>query len=316
MTAAPISNRVTQMTGTAYPIIQAPMGWIARAQLASAVSNAGGLGIIETSSGEFDNIKAEVAKMRELTDKPFGMNVALSYVKGTNVIDFVIEQGIKFVTTSSGSPSVCTQAFQEAGIKVFHVVPTLNMALKAIDCGVDGLIVEGGEGGGFKNPDPVSTMVLLPLIRSKTDLPIIAAGGVSDGLSMAGVFAMGAEGVQMGTRMLSSAESPVHVNWKQAMLSAKETDTVFLNQQSRPALRALRTDLTQELLPQGAFNAMEYFARVQELYFGGDMEASIPLSGQVVGRIDEVKSAEEIVQETMSGFYEAIQGLAGQYASR
>ena len=315
MTAAPISNRVTQMTGTAYPIIQAPMGWIARAQLASAVSNAGGLGIIETSSGEFDNIKAEVAKMRDLTDKPFGMNVALSYVKGTNVIDFVIEQGIKFVTTSSGSPSVCTQAFQEAGIKVFHVVPTLNMALKAIDCGVDGLIVEGGEGGGFKNPDPVSTMVLLPLIRSRTDLPIIAAGGISDGLSMAGVFAMGAEGVQMGTRMLSSAESPVHANWKQAMLSAKETDTVFLNQQSRPALRALRTELTQELLPQGAFNAMEYFARVQELYFGGDMEASIPLSGQVVGRIDEVKSAEHIVQETMSGFYQAMRGLADHYVT-
>ena len=111
MTAVSINNRVTQMTGTDYPIIQAPMGWIARAQLASAVSNAGGLGIIETSSGEFDNIKVEVAKMRELTDKPFGMNVALSYVKGTNVIDFVIEQGIKFVTTSSGSPSVCTAGF-------------------------------------------------------------------------------------------------------------------------------------------------------------------------------------------------------------
>ena len=116
MSTKPIKNRITEMTGTDYPIIQAPMGWIARAQLASAVSNAGGLGIIETSSGEFDNIKAEVAKMRELTDKPFGMNVALSYVKGTNVIDFVIEQGIKFVTTSSGSPKVCTQPFQEAGI--------------------------------------------------------------------------------------------------------------------------------------------------------------------------------------------------------
>ena len=228
MSAKPIVNRVTEMTGTDYPIIQAPMGWIARAQLASAVSNAGGLGIIETSSGEFDNIKAEVAKMRELTDKPFGMNVALSYVKGTNVIDFVIEQGIKFVTTSSGSPAVCTEAFHAAGIKVFHVVPTLDMALKAIDCGVDGLVVEGGEGGGFKNPSPVSSMVLLPLIRSRVDVPIIAAGGMCDGVSMAGAFAMGAEGVQMGTRMLSCADSPVHDNWKQAVLQAKETDTVFL----------------------------------------------------------------------------------------
>jgi enoyl-[acyl-carrier protein] reductase II len=243
------------------------------------------------------------------------MNVALSYVKGTNVIDFVIEQGIKFVTTSSGSPGVCTKAFQEAGIKVFHVVPTLDMALKAIDCGVDGLIVEGGEGGGFKNPSPVSTMVLLPLIRSRVDVPIIAAGGISDGLSMAGVFAMGAEGVQMGTRMLSCSDSPVHDNWKQAVVQAKETDTVFLNQESRPALRALRTGRTGELATLGKFNVMEHMANLQELYFGGDMEAAIPLSGQVAGRIDAIKSAQQVVTETMAEFREIMQGLATQYAS-
>jgi len=310
-----ISNRVTAITGTRYPIIQAPMGWIARAQLASAVSNAGGMGIIETSSGELDNIKAEVAKMRELTDQPFGMNVALSYVKGTNIVEFVIEQGIKFVTTSSGSPNVCTEAFQAAGIKVFHVVPTLDMALKAIDCGVDGLIVEGGEGGGFKNPSPVSTMVLLPLIRSRVDVPIIAAGGISDGLSMAGVFAMGAEGVQMGTRMLSCADSPVHDNWKQAVLAAKETDTVFLNQEGRPALRALRTARTADLALLGKFNVMEHMANLQELYFGGNMEAAIPLSGQVAGRIDTLKTAQQVVQDTMAEFSEIMQGLAAQYAS-
>ncbi len=312
--ATPLNNRITEMTGTDYPIIQAPMGWIARAQLASAVSNAGGLGVIETSSGEFDNVRNEVAKMRDLTDKPFGMNVALSYVKGHNVIDFVIDQGIKFVTTSSGSPKVCTAPFQEAGIKVFHVVPTLDMALKAIDCGVDGLVVEGGEGGGFKNPSPVSTMVLLPLIRSRTGLPIIAAGGMCDGLSMAGAFAMGAEGVQMGTRMLSCSDSPVHDNWKQAILAAKETDTVFLNQQSRPALRALRTQRTEMLEPLGAFNAMEHMAHLQDLYFGGDLEAAIPLSGQVVGRIDNLNSAAEIVQDTVNGFYKVISGLTENYA--
>ena len=147
MKPKPINNRVTEMTGVDYPILQAPMGWIARAKLASAVSNSGAMGIIETSSGEFDAIQNEVRKMHELTDKPFGMNVALAFVKGTNVIDFVIEQGIKFVTTSSGSPDLCTKVFQEAGIKVFHVVPTLDMALKALDAGVDGLVVEGGEGG-------------------------------------------------------------------------------------------------------------------------------------------------------------------------
>jgi enoyl-[acyl-carrier protein] reductase II len=273
------------------------------------------MGIIETSSGELDNIKAEVAKMRTLTDRPFGMNVALSYVKGSNIIEFVIEQGIKFVTTSSGSPKVCTADFQAAGIKVFHVVPTLEMALKAIDSGVDGLVVEGGEGGGFKNPNPVSTMVLLPLIRSRVDVPIIAAGGMVDGASMAAAFALGAEGVQMGTRMLSCAESPVHDNWKQAVVNAAETDTVFLNQESRPALRALRTQRTAALAPLGKFNVMENMMDLQSLYFGGDMEAAIPLSGQVCGRIDSIKSAQEIVEETVSGFREIMRDLAGQYAT-
>lgn len=308
------SNRITQLTGTQYPIIQAPMGWIARAQLASAVSNAGGLGVIETSSGELDNIKLEVAKMRQLTDKPFGMNVALSYVRDSNIIDFVVEQGIKFVTTSSGSPSVCTKDFQAAGITVFHVVPTLEMALKALDAGVDGLVVEGGEGGGFKNPSPVSTMVLLPLIRSHCDVPIIAAGGIADGPSMAAAFALGAEGVQMGTRMLSCAESPVHSNWKEAIVNSRETDTVFLNQQGRPALRALKTELTAGLEPLGKFNIMEHMANLQRLYFAGDMEAAIPLQGQVGGRIDRVLSAQDVIDETMTGFHTAINNLHRQYA--
>lgn len=307
------SNRITQLTGAQYPIIQAPMGWIARSQLAAAVSNAGGLGVIETSSGELDNIKLEVAKMRELTDKPFGMNVALSYVRDSNIIDFVVEQGIKFVTTSSGSPSVCTKDFQAAGITVFHVVPTLEMALKALDAGVDGLVVEGGEGGGFKNPSPVSSMVLLPLIRSQCDVPIIAAGGIADGPSMAAAFALGAEGVQMGTRMLSCAESPVHNNWKEAIVNCRETDTVFLNQQGRPALRALKTELTAGLETLGKFNIMQHMANLQALYFGGDMEAAIPLQGQVGGRIDRVLSAAEIIDETMAGFNAAIDNLHRQY---
>ena len=313
MKPSPIKNRITEMTGVDYPIVQAPMGWIARAQLASAVSNAGGLGIIETSSGDFDAIKGEVAKMHELTDKPFGMNVALAFVKGTNVIDFVIEQGLKFVTTSSGSPDLCTQVFQEAGIKVFHVVPTLDMALKALDAGVDGLVVEGGEGGGFKNPRPVSTMVLLPLIREHTDVPIIAAGGICDGPTMAAAFAMGAEGVQMGTAMLSCADSPVHNNWKQSVYDAKETDTVFLNQQGRPALRAMRTERTSELELLGQFQPFEHMQNILDLYFGGDMEAAIPLSGQVVGRINEMRSAKDILESTMAGFHDCLAGLNKSY---
>src|SRR5919106_1855072 len=226
-------NRVTRMLGVEIPIVQAPMGWIARSQLASAVSNAGAMGIIETSSGELDVVRDEIRKMRDLTDKPFGVNIAQAFVRDPAIVDFVVSQDVTFVTTSAGSPTKYTGALKEAGLTVFHVVPNLAGALKAVDAGVDGLIVEGGEGGGFKSPRPVSTMVLLPLVASKVDVPIIAAGGFVDGPTMAAAFALGAEGVQMGTRMVSAAESPIHDNWKQAVLAARETDTVFLNRHTK-----------------------------------------------------------------------------------
>ena len=154
-----ISNRITQMLGIDYPIVQAPMGWIARSQLASAVSNTGALGIIETSSGQLDAIREEIKKMKSLTDRPFGVNIAHAFVRDEEIVDFVIQQGVKFVTTSAGDPARYCQQLKAAGLTVFHVVPTLKAAMKAVEAGVDGLIVEGGEGGGFKNPQPVSTMV-------------------------------------------------------------------------------------------------------------------------------------------------------------
>ena len=306
-------NRVTEMLGVQLPIVQAPMGWIARSQLASAVSNAGGMGIIETSSGELDAIKVEIKKMRDLTDKPFGVNIAQAFVKDPNIVQFVIDQGIKFVTTSAGSPMKYTADLKAGGLMVFHVVPTLDAALKAVTAGVDGLIVEGGEGGGFKNPNEVASMVLLPLVRSKVDVPIIAAGGFIDGKTMAAAFSLGAEGIQMGTRMVSAAESPVHDNWKNAIVDAKETGTVFLNKFHSPALRALRTERTSRIERDPETNAMSEFGTALDLYFGGDMEAAIPLSGQVAGRIESVKPVAEILAETEEGFFETISSLAGSY---
>ncbi|MBI1238173.1 MAG: nitronate monooxygenase [Alphaproteobacteria bacterium] len=310
----PIKTRLTEMLGIDYPIVQAPMGWIARAQLASAVSRAGGLGIIETSSGALDEIKGEIATMRTLTDKPFGVNIAQAFVRDPGIVDFVIAQGVKFVTTSAGDPTKYCRALKEAGLTVFHVVPTLKAAMKAIEAGVDGLVVEGGEGGGFKNPDPVMTMVLLPLVREHTDVPIIAAGGITCGRTMAAAFALGADGVQLGTRMVSAAESPVHQNWKNAIIAAQETDTVFLNQFSRPALRALRTEKSEALLRKLGPSydgppVMAEFGHAKDLYFGGDMEASLALSGQVAGRIDSVKPVKEIIDEMVAGFHETIGSL-------
>jgi enoyl-[acyl-carrier protein] reductase II len=263
------------------------MGWIARSQLASAVSNAGGLGIIETSSGELDVVKGEIAKMKDLTDRPFGVNIAQAFVRDPGIVDFVVEQGVSFVTTSAGDPTKYTGALKSAGLTVFHVVPTLKAALKAVEAGVDGLVVEGGEGGGFKNPRDVALMVLLPLIASKVSVPLIAAGGIIDGPTMAAAFALGAEGVQMGTRMVAAAESPVHAKWKQALVDARETDTVFLNRFSTPALRALRTERTTRLEREESVSMAE-FGAVKDLYFGGDLEASIALGGQVMGRIESV----------------------------
>lgn len=307
-------NRVTRHLGVEYPILQAPMGWIARSQLASAVSRAGGLGIIETSSGELDQIRVEIEKMRALTDQPFGVNIAQAFVRDPKIVEFVIEQGVKFVTTSAGDPNRYTAELKAAGLTVYHVVPTLAAALKAVDAGVDGLVVEGGEGGGFKNPRDVATMVLLPLVRSRVDVPIIAAGGIADGRSMAAAFALGAEGVQMGTRMLSAAESPVHPNWKDAVVAAAETDTVFLNRHSRPGLRALRTELSSRLEYEEHVG-MEHLARHHDLYFGGDMEAALALGGQVMGRIDEVRTVAEIISSTVEEFRSVIDDLTTSYAT-
>ncbi|MGV3759347.1 MAG: NAD(P)H-dependent flavin oxidoreductase [Actinomycetota bacterium] len=314
-TSTTFPNRVTELLGVEVPIIQAPMGWIARAPLASAVSNAGAMGIIETSSGELDAVREEIRKMRDLTDKPFGVNIAQAFVRDPAIVDFVVDQGVRFVTTSAGSPTRYTAALKEAGLTVFHVVPNLAGALKAVDAGVDGLIVEGGEGGGFKSPRPVSTMVLLPLVASKVDVPIVAAGGFVDGPTMAAAFALGAEGVQLGTRMVSAAESPVHDNWKQAILDAAETDTVFLNQHTSPALRALRTERTSALEHDHETNAMALFANVADLYFGGDMEAAIALSGQVAGRIDAVRPVAEIIAECAADCRRVLTELADRYGS-
>ena len=308
MSNRPIRTRVSDLLGVDYPIVQAPMGWIARSPLASAVSNAGALGIIETSSGELDVIRGEIARMRDLTDRPFGVNIAQLFVRDPSIVEFVVEQGVRFVTTSAGDPRQYTSQLKDAGLTVFHVVPTLSAALKAVDAGVDGLVVEGGEGGGFKNPRDVSSMVLLPLVTSRVDVPVIAAGGICDGASMAAAFALGAEGVQMGTRMVSAVESPVHENWKRSIVEGSETDTVFLNRFSRPGLRAIRTERTTRL-ERDEHVPLTEMARAMDLYFGGDMESSIALTGQVMGRIDSVRTVAEIIESTVAEFYATVARL-------
>ncbi len=301
-------NRVLADTGARYPIVQAPMGWIARSTLASAVSRAGGLGIIETSSGETANCQREIAAMLA-SGLPFGVNLPIRFLKDDAMLRYVCDSGIRFVTTSAGSPAKFIAPLKAAGIKVYHAVPTLDTALKCVDAGIDGLVVEGSEGGGFKNPEEVSTLVLLQAIRERVDVPLIAAGGIVDGRGMAAAFALGAEAIQMGTRFVSSTESPVHAHYKQAIVDADATGTWVLNKKSTPCIRALKTGFTQTIHDAGLMPA-DTFKGIREVYFGGDMDAAPALAGQSVGLIHGVKTVQQIIDETVAGFFDITQRMA------
>ena len=307
-------NRVLADTGARFPIVQAPMGWIARSTLASAVSRAGGLGIIETSSGETANCQREIGAMLA-SGLPFGVNLPIRFLKDDAMLRYVCDSGIRFVTTSAGSPAKFIAPLKAAGIKVYHAVPTLDTALKCVDAGIDGLVVEGSEGGGFKNPEEVSTLVLLQAIRERVDVPLIAAGGIVDGRGMAAAFALGAEGVQMGTRFVSSAESPVHAHYKQAIVDADATGTWVLNKKATPCIRALKTEFTQAIHEAGRMPP-DTFKGIQGVYFGGDMNAAPALAGQSVGLIHGVKTVQQIIDETVAGFFEITQRMAALAGAR
>ena len=307
-------NRVLAHTGALYPIVQAPMGWIARSTLASAVSRAGGLGIIETSSGETEACQAEIRTMAA-TGLPFGVNLPIRFLKDDAMLRFVCSSGVRFVTTSAGSPAKFIAPLKDAGITVYHAVPTVDAAMKCVDAGIDGLVVEGGEGGGFKNPEEVSTLVLLQAIRARTDVPLIAAGGICDGRGMAAAFALGAEGIQMGTRFVCCAESPVHANFKNAIVDARETGTWVLNKKSTPCIRSLKSVRTQAIHEAGLM-APDALKGIRELYFQGDMEAAPALAGQSAGLIDAVKTAKEIIDDTVTGFFEITARMAALSAAR
>ncbi|WP_433506212.1 NAD(P)H-dependent flavin oxidoreductase [Pseudonocardia halophobica] len=306
------ANRVTQLLGVDVPILQAPMGYIAKPRLVAAVSEAGAMGLVPGSLG-VDEVREDIRRTRDLTDKPFGVNLPLAFVKDPAIVDMIVEEGVRFVTTSAGSPTAHTPRLKEAGLTVFHVVPSLRGAQKAIEAGVDGLVVEGSEGAGFKAPREVSSMVLLPLVAAQVGVPIVAAGGIADGRSMAAAFALGAEGVQMGTRMVATEESPVHRTMKDAVVAAAETDTMLINKHNGKQVRVLRTEATApfEIATEG--DPMALLGNIHGLYRDGDLNASLAQLGQVAGRIGAVEPVAEIVRRTVAEFEETLGGLAKRY---
>lgn len=286
-----MANRIQTLLGVRYPIVQAPMTYIARAELAAAVSEAGGLGMVETLTPEG---RADLHRVQTLTDRPVAANLMIQgWKKDPSIVDVLAEAGARHVFTSAGDPALFTARLHDAEMTVVHVVGSLRAALKAADAGVDALVVEGVEGGGFKSALGASTMVLLPLVAEQVNLPIIAAGGFCDARSIAAAVVLGAEGVQMGTRMLASRESLVHSGFKDAILAADDAGTILLDIPNNPTMRVLRTGLAARVAandPQA-----QLLGKVTELYFDGDMEASVANTGQVSSRIAEVLPVAEIV---------------------
>ncbi|MEB3021981.1 NAD(P)H-dependent flavin oxidoreductase [[Mycobacterium] crassicus] len=289
-----MANRIQSLLGVQYPVVQAPMTYIARAELAAAVSEAGGLGMVETLTPDG---RADLARVRELTDKPVAANLMIQgWKKDPSIVEVLAEAGVRHVFTSAGDPSLFTARLHDAGMTVVHVVGSLKGAHKAADAGVDALVVEGVEGGGFKSLLGASTMVLLPLVAENVHLPIIAAGGMRDARSAAAALVLGAEGVQMGTRMLASQESAVHANFKDAIVTANDSGTILLDIPGNPTMRVLRTGLAARVAAHDP--DAQLLGKVTELYFDGDMEASVANTGQVSSRIVDLLPVAEIIRRT------------------
>ena len=289
-----MANRIQSLLGVEYPVVQAPMTYIARAELAAAVSEAGGLGMIETLTPEG---RADLQRVRELTDRPVAANLMIQgWKRDPSIVDMLAAAGVRHVFTSAGDPALFTKPLHDAGMTVVHVVGSLRAALKAVDAGVDALVVEGVEGGGFKSALGASTMVLLPLVASHVDLPIIAAGGMCDAQSAAAALVLGAEGVQMGTRMLASRESLVHANFKNAIVEANDAGTVLLVVPGNPTMRVLRTGLAARVAEHDP--DAELLGKITQLYFDGNMDASVANTGQVSSRIADLLPVAEIVRTT------------------
>jgi enoyl-[acyl-carrier protein] reductase II len=304
-------NRVVRDCGARYPIFQSPMGWLGRSRLAAAVSNAGALGIVETSSGEFDAVKREVEAMPGLTAAPFAINLPLAFLKrDDSIVDWVIERGIRFVTTSAGDPARYAERLRRAGITVYHAVPSLEGALKAAAAGVDGLVVEGGESGAFRSPKEIGLFTLLQAVRAATDLPIVAAGGIVDGRGMAAAFALGAEGVQMGTRFVASTENPASDAYKAAIVAAGEHDTTVTNRGLGPCVRALKGAAT-DAIAEGRLTVADALKQTRKaVYFDGDLSGGLAPAGESSALIDEVLPVDTIVRRTIEGFWREIDRLA------
>ncbi|MCE1165307.1 MAG: nitronate monooxygenase [Bacteroidetes bacterium] len=310
-------NIITKLFNIKYPIIQAGMVWCSGWKLASAVSNAGGLGLLGAGSMHPEMLEEHIKKCKAATDKPFGVNIPLLYMELDAIFKIIIEEGVKIVFTSAGSPAKYTKFFKEHGITVVHVIASSKFAVKCKEAGVDAIVAEGFEAGGHNGMEETTTMTLIPIIRKVVDLPLIAAGGIATGGAMAAAFALGADGVQVGTRFAASAESSAHESFKKKIIESKEGDTRLMMKKVVP-VRLLKNKFFEDIekAENSCATAEELRAilgkgRAKKGMLEGDIDNGELEIGQISAYIDKIKTAKEIVDEIMTDFEAAKKRLAG-----
>lgn len=298
-----MKTRITELLGIEYPIFQGGMAWIAESTLASAVSNAGGLGIIAGGSAPIDYLRDQIRKTKAMTDKPFGVNIMLMSPNAEELAKLVIEENVPVVTTGAGNPGKFMEAWKAAGIKVIPVVPSVALAKRMERAGADAVVAEGTESGGHIGQN--TTMCLVPQVVDAVEVPVIAAGGIADGRGVAASFMLGAEGVQVGTRFLASEECQIHENYKNAVIAAKDTDNAITGFYSGSPCRCIKSKYTKKLqemeknaAPPEDFEALTVGSLRKAVVDGNTDEGSM-LCGLIAGMVNEVKPAAVIIKEMM-----------------
>ncbi len=301
-------NRIKELFNIQYPIVQGGMIWASGWRLASAVSNSGGLGLIGAGSMYPDVLRDHIQKCKKATNKPFGVNVPMLYPNLQEIIDIIVEEGVKIVFTSAGNPKTYTSFLKEQGIIVVHVVSSLKFALKAQDAGVDAIVAEGFEAGGHNGRDETTTLTLIPIVKEKITIPLIAAGGIATGSSMFATMALGADGVQIGSRFVASQEASSHEDFKQMVVDAKEGDTHLTLKELAP-VRMLKNKFYQDIAALYAKGtSVEELknllgrARAKRGMFEGDLIEGELEIGQVSGLIHDIKPVAEIMKDLVSDF--------------
>lgn len=310
------NNRITQLFNIKYPLIQAGMVWASGWKLASAVSNAGGLGIIGSGSMYPEILREHIQKCKKATEKPFGVNVPMLYPDIEKIIEIIVEEGVKIVFTSAGNPKTWTSHLQDNGITVVHVVSSVKFALKSQEAGVDAVVAEGFEAGGHNGRDETTTFTLIPMVKEKISIPLIAAGGIATGRGMLAAMVLGADAVQVGSRFVASPEASSHKKFKERVVQAQEGDTILTLKELAP-VRLLKNKFYQQIedLYSKAPTKEELIkllgrARAKKGMFEGDLDEGELEIGQISGLIHDIRPAAEIVKEMISEFESAKKEVA------